>query len=146
MSIHYKQALAEPVVSNLLVDKGFAVARSADPKTGYQITASKDEVTVRVRVRHLQFDESYNDSPLPYQVYKIKAFPNAKYDPITLQDVDFVIGHNPNDQSFACVPVEVFEKEHQGQASFHPREGLRHEYFNSWDALDEFMKAALLPS
>ncbi|WP_341280227.1 hypothetical protein [Paenibacillus sp. FSL H8-0537] len=139
----YTHQAAEPIVSALLLEQGFVVARASSLESGYHLTANKNNVNARLLIKHLQFDECYKNSLLPYQVYKIKAFPNGKHDSITLQHVDFIIGYNLLDNSFACVPVDVYHN--QGIACFHSKEGLRHEYFNSWDELHTFTSSDILP-
>ncbi|MFI8712168.1 hypothetical protein [Brevibacillus brevis] len=135
----YSLEQAIPEVMKMLAVKGLDTVRCSNLDSGYQLTASNGLKTARIRVRHLQYDENYKDSLLPYPVYKIKAFPNGKHDNHTLRDVDFVVGYNPSEGSFACVPDYVFRN--QGLACIHQKEGLRHEYYNSWAELDSFMTA-----
>ncbi|GFZ87104.1 hypothetical protein GCM10008018_36580 [Paenibacillus marchantiophytorum] len=134
----YTNEASEPIVSAMLIEKGFAVCRSSSKETGYHLAASKDGVTVRIRIRHLQYDEDFSNSPSAHEVYKIKAFINGRHDPFTLQNVDFVVGYNPYDNSFACVPVNVYDS--QGSARIYKNENMRHEYYNSWNELDQFIE------
>jgi hypothetical protein len=134
-----EQAVLE--IIKMFTTKEFDIARCSDINSGYHITVEKGHKKARIRVRHLQFDENYKDSPLPYPVYKIKAFPNGKHDSFTLRSVDFVVGYNPFEGSFACVPVDVFRS--RGMACIHQKDGLRHEYYNSWAELDNYMAAEM---
>lgn len=139
MPERYTLKHAIPEIMKMLIAKRLDTAICSDTDSGYHITAENRHRTARIRVRHLQYDENYKESPLPYSVYKIKAFPNGKHDNHTLRNVDFVVGYNPSEGSFACVPVHVFRS--QGAASIHQKEGLRHEYYNSWAELDKYMAA-----
>lgn len=140
----YTLEQAIPEVIKMLTAKGLNSVRCSDLDSGYHITTDNGNKTARIRVRHLQYDENYKDSPLPYSVYKIKAFPNGKHDNHTLRNVDFVVGYNPSEGSFACLPVHIFRS--QGLACIHQKEGLRHEYYNSWMELDSFMTEHKLTS
>ncbi|MFB9279400.1 hypothetical protein [Cohnella cellulosilytica] len=139
MPKHYILKEAIPEIIKILTAKGLDAVSCTELDSGYHITADNGHKKARIRVRHLQYDENYKDSPLPYSVYKIKAFPNGKHDNHTLRNVDFVVGYNPSEGSFACLPVHIFRS--QGLACIHQKEGLRHEHYNSWTELDSFMTA-----
>jgi hypothetical protein len=137
MPKRYTLEQALPEVKRILSAKGLCVAENSVVDSGYHITADNGQKKARIRIRHLQYDESYQNSLLPYSVYKIKAFPNGKHDNHTLRDVDFVVGYNPSEDSIACVPVHAFRS--QGSISIHQKEGTRHEYYNKWVELDTFL-------
>jgi len=140
MPKRYTLEQAVPEIIKILTVKGLDAVSYSDLDTNYHITVSNGQKTARIRVRHLQYDENYKNSLLPYPVYKIKAFPNGKHDNHTLSNVNFVVGYNPSEGSFACVPVDVFRS--QGSISIYQKEGTRHEYYNSWAELDDFLAAA----
>ncbi|CAH1199042.1 hypothetical protein PAECIP111893_01215 [Paenibacillus plantiphilus] len=136
MQKRYSLEAAIPKVAEMLRDKGLSIAINSGNEPNYHLIVNSEDRAARIRICHLQFDENYNNSALPYQVYKIKAYPNGKRDSFTLRSVDFVVGYNPHDGSFACVPAHIFNN--QGIACIHQKEGLRHEYYNSWAELNSF--------
>jgi hypothetical protein len=48
-----------------------------------------------------------------------------------------VIGYNFKDGSFACVPISEFSDKRS--VVVHQREGLRSNFYNSWNAFDEYI-------
>jgi len=135
----YDQEIAVQRVSDLLLSEGYKVSRTSNHDFPYHISVPLGEKeVVRIRVKHLQIDNAYKDSSLPYQVYKIDAFETFEEQKQKIKDVDFVVGYNFKDLSFACLNKEQFED--KKSRVVHEREGQNANYFNSWTAIKEFNK------
>jgi hypothetical protein len=125
-------------VSNFLMHKGYTVSRSSQSNTSYHLVAAAENgSSARILVRHLQYDSAYNNSTIPYQVYKIDAFEKAEEHVAGVKEIDIVVGYNFKDDCFACLDIkEYFEKK---SAVVHQKDGLRSEFYNSWHVLDEYL-------
>jgi hypothetical protein len=93
----YDQEIAIQRVSDLLRSEGYQVSRTSNHNFPYHISVPIDEEVVRIRVKHLQFDNAYKESPLPYQVYKIDAFETFEEQKQKIENVDFIVGYNFKD-------------------------------------------------
>jgi hypothetical protein len=131
----YNQQRCERIISDMLMEKGYMISRSSNDLPKYSIQAIKNDKKLNLLVRHLEYDNAYNQSPLPYQVYKIVAFNNDDEKRRGKQVLQFIVGYNFKDSSFACVPILEFNDKQS--TVVHQREGLRAGYYNSWNALDE---------
>lgn len=140
-AITYNQDNAVRKISDLLMQKGYTVSRSS--QSNYHLMAvAENERSARVLVRHLQYDSAYNNSTLPYQVYKIDAFEKGEEHAAGLKEIDIVVGYNFKDDCFACLDInEYFEKK---SAVVHQKEGLRSEFYNSWHVLDDYLGSKLI--
>lgn len=96
-----------------------------------------NEKCARILVRNLQFDSAYKESPLPYQVYKIDAFETPEEQAVAIKDIDFVVGYNFKNASFACLDINEFMEKRSRVV--HGRDGLKSEYYNSWHLLDDYV-------
>ncbi|MEO3946163.1 hypothetical protein [Gorillibacterium sp. CAU 1737] len=135
--IRYDQKKCEQLISQMLIEQGFLITRTSSDLPKYSIQAIKGDKKVYILVRHLEFDNAYNESILPYQVYKIQAFNDDEEKNKGRHSLHFVVGYNFRDTSFACVPIdEFFDKR---STVVHQREGLRAVYYNNWNALKEYV-------
>jgi hypothetical protein len=134
--MRYDQTASERLLTEMLTENGFEVSRSTGFLGGSKISAIKNNMKCNLLARHLEFDGAYKGSPLPYQVYKIKAFKDMASSKSASNDIDFVVGYNFHDGSFACVPVKEFSG--KKSAVVHQREGLRFKYYNSWNSLIDY--------
>jgi len=132
----YNQEIAIQCVSDLLLSEGYQLSRSSANNSPYDILVVIDKEIVRIKVKHLQFDSAYNVSTLPYQVYKIDAFETFVEQKQKIKDVDFIVGYNFKDLSFACLNKKQFEN--KKSRVVHEKEGQNSTYFQSWKALNEF--------
>lgn len=119
----------------MLKQTGYEVKSPVRVGSSVVYTAEKEGSTGRFVVRHMQVDPAYKNSQLPYTVYKIDAWPDASRYAAERDAVDFVVGYNPTDQSFACVPMAEFKTVRS--VVVHQKEGLRSEYYNTWRPLEE---------
>lgn len=134
----YDQKKCEQIISEMLTQKSFLVSRESSDLPKSSLQAIKGDKKIRILVKHLEFDGAYNNSTLPYQVYKIEAFDNEDERRRGNEILQFVLGYNFKDGSFACVPISEFSNVRS--VVVHQREGLRANYYNSWNALDEYMR------
>jgi len=134
----YNQAEAISIISDKLINKGYRVSRSSLNHSPYHLIAESEERVAKILVRHLQYDHAYDLSTLPYQVYKIDAFETVDEQKIGVYEIDFVVGYNFKDHSFACLEIKHFKD--KKSRVVHQKEGLKAEFYNSWHALDEFLK------
>lgn len=133
----YNQNEAVKVISDLLIEKGYKVSQSSKIQPTYHLIATLNDISVKILVRHLQYDSAYKESPLPYQVYKIDAFETTEEQAIGIKEIDFVIGYNFKDDSFACLDITEFVDKRSRVV--HEREGLKSEFYNSWHLLDDYI-------
>jgi hypothetical protein len=136
--ITYDQKDAISIVSDLLIKRGYNISRTSTSHPTHHLVAEANNLTAKIRVKQLQFDSAYKNSPLPYQVYKIDAFESEADQTKGKNDVDFVVGYNFKDKSFACLSIKQFTI--QRSKVVHQREGQNHEYYQSWSILDEFLR------
>jgi hypothetical protein len=134
----YNQTEAIRIISDLLINKGYNVSRSALNHPAYHLIAENEERVAKILVRHLQYDHAYDLSALPYQVYKIDAFETVDEQKIGVNEIDFVVGYNFKDNSFASLEIKHFKD--KKSRVVHQKEGLKAEFYNSWHALDEYLK------
>lgn len=134
----YNQTEAIKIISDQLINKGYQVSRSSLNHSPYHLIAEAEERAAKILVRHLQYDHAYDLSTLPYQVYKIDAFETVDDQKIGVNEIDFVVGYNFKDHSFACLEIKHFKD--KKSRVVHQKEGLKAEFYNSWHVLDEFLK------
>ncbi|WP_010172614.1 hypothetical protein [Bacillus coahuilensis] len=87
-------------------------------------------------MRNLQHDPSYKTSPHP--VYKIDAFSSRASQNTKYPLLDFIVGYNMMDESFACLPIEQFKVKRS--KIVHSKNGQNHEFYHSWKELDHFLR------
>jgi hypothetical protein len=136
-SVHkiYNQDEAIKIISDLLIQKGYKVSRSSESKSTFHLLVTSKDMSVRILVRHLQYDSAYKESPLPYQVYKIDTFETVEEQTVGVSEVDIVVGYNFKDDSFACLDIKEFIEKRS--RVIHEKEGLKAEFYNSWHILDD---------
>lgn len=74
----YNQCQCGRIISDRFMEKGYLISRSSNDVPKYSIQAIKDNKKLNFLVRHLEYDNAYKNSPLPYQIYKIDAFNNEE--------------------------------------------------------------------
>jgi hypothetical protein len=136
-SATYNQEKAIRKVSDLLIQKGYSVSRSSQSNYHLMAAASEGERSARILVRHLQYDSAYNNSTIPYQVYKIDAFEKAEEHAAGIKEIDIVVGYNFKDDCFACLEIKDFYE--KKSRVVHQKEGLKSEFYNSWHVLDDYL-------
>ena len=139
----YNQDNAVSKISELLMQKGYNVSRSSQGNSSYHLMAAAENgQSARILVRHLQYDSAYNNSTIPYQVYKIDAFEKAEEHAAKVKEIDIVVGYNFKDDCFACLDIkDFFEKKSR---VVHQKEGLKSEFYNSWHVLDDYLGTELI--
>ncbi|MBT2642883.1 hypothetical protein J7I80_11650 [Bacillus sp. ISL-41] len=142
-SATYNQDNAIRKVSDLLMQEGYTVSRSSQGNSSYHLMAAAENGrSARILVRHLQYDSAYNNSTIPYQVYKIDAFEKAEEHAAGVKKIDIVVGYNFKDDCFACLDIkDFFEKKSR---VVHQKEGLKSEFYNSWHVLDDYLRTELI--
>ncbi|TWE06378.1 hypothetical protein FB550_102400 [Neobacillus bataviensis] len=133
----YNQFDAVKKVCEILKDCGFEVARVSNPNAESDITITFNDKKANVLVRHLEKDHAYKNSPRTYKIYKVEAFDTYEERNNGLKSIDFVIGYNFNDDCFACIPINEYKDKRS--TVIHEKEDTRHEYYNSFIALEEFI-------
>ncbi|WP_154098062.1 hypothetical protein [Bacillus coahuilensis] len=83
------------------------MSRSFQGHSNYYLTISNGKDKANILVRNLQHDPSYKTSPHP--VYKIDAFSSRASQNTKYPLLDFIVGYNMMDESFACLPIEQFK-------------------------------------
>lgn len=134
---NYNQQRCVRIISDMLMEKGYVISSSSNGLPKYSIQAIKEDKKLNLLIRHLEYDNAYNNSPLPYQVYKIEAFKSDDEKRRGKQLLNFIVGYNFKDKSFACVPVQEFNDKRS--TVVHQKEGLRAKYYNSWNAIDKVL-------
>lgn len=129
----YDQKLAEQTINHMLQQRGYEVLPGTNIGANTVFIAEQEGRGARFIVRYMPIDSAYENSPLPYSVYKIYCGSDLFLSE-EREKVDFLVGYNPIDRSFACVPITEFDKVRN--IVVHQREGLRSEYYNSWELLD----------
>lgn len=132
----YNQYDTEKLVAELLKREGFEVVRESNISKEFHLCVMRNDKKANLRVRKLEFDGAYKESPLPYTIYKVEAFKDDVQRDSALSYIDFVVGYNPDNSFYACIPIEEFKNVRSNVV--HEREGLRHEYLNNWNVLHEF--------
>jgi hypothetical protein len=132
----YNQSEAVKIISDILIEQGYDISRSSKSNPTYHIIVSSNGKSARILVRNLQHDSAYKDSTIPYQVYKIDAFETTDEQEIGIKEIDFVVGYNFKDNVFACLSIDDFLDKRSRVV--HEKEGLRSEFFNSWDLLSNY--------
>ncbi len=74
----YNQRQCKRILSDRLMEKRYMIFRSSNYVPKYIIQAIKDNKKLNYLVRHFEYDNAYKNSPLTYQIYKIKAFNNEE--------------------------------------------------------------------
>ncbi|WHZ60034.1 hypothetical protein [Metabacillus hrfriensis] len=134
----YDQHEAVKMVLELLSSHGIESTRHLKVGDNINIKSFKNGKTANLLVRHLEKDHAYKNSPLPYQVFKVEAFDDNEERDESVKQLDFVIGYNFMENSFACVPIEEFKDKRS--TVVHEKEGNRHQYYNSLFSLEEFFQ------
>jgi hypothetical protein len=131
----YDQRMAEETIIQMLERAGYEVKPPVNVGASVVYTAEKEGSGGRFIVRYMPVDPAYKNSLLPYTVYKIDAWTDASRYAAEKEAVDFVVGYNPTDKSFACVPITEFKTVRS--VVVHQREGLRSRYYNTWHPMEE---------
>ncbi|MDM5223024.1 hypothetical protein QUF86_20235 [Peribacillus sp. NJ11] len=135
--IRYNHPEAIKKISEILLKNGYEVARVNKPNIEADIILTYHDKKLNILVRHLQKDHAYKNSTRPYKIYKVEAFENDEDRNIGNKNLDYVIGYNFNDDCFACVPIGEYKDKRS--TVIHEKEDTRHEFFNSFLSMDEFL-------
>ncbi|MEH7130710.1 hypothetical protein V7103_21170 [Neobacillus drentensis] len=130
----YNQYDTEKLVGELLKHEGYEVVRESHLSKEYHLTVMRNDKKANIRVKKLEIDGAYKEPP--YTIYKVEAFRDNDQRDAALGYIDFIVGYNPDNGYFACIPIVEFKNVRSNVV--HEREGTRNEFLNNWNVLHEF--------
>lgn len=106
----YNQRQCERIIFDRLMEEGYLISRYSNDVPKYSIhQAFNDNKKLSFLVRHLEYDNAYKNSPLPYPVYKIEAF-NIEEEQLKGQQLLlFIVGRPGRTAGTPPSPLEVRE-------------------------------------
>lgn len=110
----YNQRQCDRIKADRLMEKGSLISRSSNDVSEYSIQTIRENKKLNYLVRHLEYDNAYKNSPLPYQIYKIEAFNNEEEKQKGKQLLHFIVDRPGRAAGTPPPPLEVRESSSGG--------------------------------